>query len=253
MWWKKKDKQKEVIEEKKEENMLLELCGDDAELYDFLGKYLVINPLSGISEKDIETLTEEAEKSGNFGPAVDRVIFEAIKNPEEREKYIKIIQGLASKTIHATERLKEEAEKEGLTDQVASLGRKIEDQKFMSERTEDILNVASVFYSEKLLELGEDQRREERGKEREMAEGAEWRMGEQEKRDREARKKEMKKMSKEERREAEQQDKREELAAEGRKAARAEEKMKAESEEREIREQEKRDREARRDERQQNK
>ena len=184
---------------------------------------------------------------------MDKAIFEATKNPGEREKYIRIIQDLALKTIHATEQRKEEAVKGDLTDQIASLERKIEDQKFLSERTEDILNTASVFYSEKLLELGEDQRRSERGKERETAESAEWIRGEQEKSDRTARKEEMKKMSKEERREAEQQYEREELAAEERRAARVEEKREAESEEKEIKEQEKREREARRDERQRNK
>jgi hypothetical protein len=252
MWWKKKEKKEEKKTEEKEVDLLKELCKDDAELYNILGRFLVINPLAGISQKDIETLTGEAEKSGNYSPAVDKAIFEATKNPEEREKYIKIIQDLSSKTIHATEQRKEEAEKEGLTDRAATLEKKIQDQKFISERAEDILNVASVFYSEKLLELGEEQRREERGKEREMAEGNEWRMGEQEKRDREARKKDRKKMSKEERTEAEQQDKREELAAEERKATREEEKREAESEEMRIKEQEKRDREARRDERSQN-
>jgi len=216
MWkWLKKDKRKEEkIEEKtekKEEDLLEELCGGDTELYNFLCRCLVINPLAGISQKDIETLTKEGEISGNFNLAMDKAIFEATRNPEEREKYIKIIQDLASKTVHATEPRKEEAEKEGLTDQAASLGKKIEDQKFISERTEDVLKVASVFYNEKLLQLGEEQRREDRGKEREIAEGAEWRMTQQEKRDRESRQKDRKKMSKEERREAEQQEKREEL------------------------------------------
>ena len=254
MWWKKKkQKKEEPVEEKKEEGLLEELCGDDVKLYGFLSMHLLLNPLSGLSNKDLDILTEEAEKSGDYREAINKAIFEATQNPDERERYTKAIQNLASKAINATEQEKEKAEKEGITDRADSLGKRIEEQKFMTERTEDILNVASVFYSEKLLELGEDQRREERGKEREIAEGAEWRMGEQEKRDREAREKEMKKMSKEERREAEQQDKREELAAEGRKAARAEEKVKAESDEREIREQEKMDREARRDERQRNK
>jgi len=257
MWWKKKDKKKEgKIEEKveeKEESLLKELCGDDTELFDFLGKYLIVNPLAGISQKDIDTLTEEAEKNGDFRTAVDKAIFEAAQNPGERERYIKTIQNLAVKTIHATEQEKEKVEKEGLTDRAALLGRKIEDQKFLSERTDDVLNVAFKFYNEMLLELGEEQRREERGKEREIVESSEWRMGKEEKREREARQKERKTMGKEERREAERQDKLEELAAEERKEERTEEKRKAESEEKRITDQEKAEREARKEERGRNK
>ena len=164
--WKKKEEKKE----EKEESLLKELCGDDAKLYDFLSNYMYENPLAAISKKDLDILTEEAEKSGNFRPAVDKAIFEAAQNPGERERYIKVIQNLASKTIHATEQEKEKVEKEGLTDRAASLGRRIENQKFMSERAEDIINVASKFYNEKLVELGENVRREARGKERKKAE-----------------------------------------------------------------------------------
>ena len=148
--WKKKEEKKE----KKEESLLKELCPDDAKLYDFLSKSMYENPLAAISKKDLAILTEEAEKNGDFRPAVDKAIFEAAQNPGERERYIKVIQNLASKTIHAAEQEKEKVEKEGLTDQAASLGRRIENQKFMSERTEDIINVASKFYNEKLVDLG---------------------------------------------------------------------------------------------------
>lgn len=254
MWWKKKDKRKEEpVEDKKEENLLKELCGDNGQLYGFLSSHLLVNPLIGLSEKDIDTLTEEAEKSGDFRQAMDKTIFEATQNPEEKERYTKAIQNLASKTVHAIEQEKEKAKKEGLTDRVSSLEKRIEDQKFFSERTEDIISVATEFYNEKLLELGEGQRRVERKKERDMAESAEWRRGEQEKRDREARKKEISMMGKEERREAEEQDKREELTAEERKAARAEEKREAEDEESRISEREKADRETRIEERRRNK
>ena len=184
--WKKKEKKKE----EKEESLLTELCGDDAKLYDFLSYYLYLNPLAAISKKDLDILTEDAEKSGNFGQAVDKAIFEAAQNPGERERYIKVIQNLASKTIHATEQEKEKVEKEGLTDLAASLGRRIENQKFMSERAEDIINVASKFYNENLVELGENVRREARGAERREAERKERRTGELEKAGREARKKE---------------------------------------------------------------
>lgn len=111
--------------------------------------------------------------NGDFRPAVDKAIFEASQNPGERERYIKVIQNLALKTIHTTEQEKEKVAKEGLTDRAASLGRSIENQKFMSERAEDIINVASRFYNERLVELGENARREERRGEREEAEGEE--------------------------------------------------------------------------------
>ena len=193
--WKKKEEKKE----EKEEFLLKELCTDDAKLYDFLSNYLYENPLGAISKKDLDILTEEAEKSGNFRPAVDKAIFEAAQNPGERERYIKVIQNLASKTIHATEQEKEKVEKEGLTARAASLGRRIEDQKFMSERVEDIINVASKFYNEKLVELGENVRREERREEKKEAEREEMRIGDLEKAGREARRKERGKMGREKR------------------------------------------------------
>src|SRR4030042_3432395 len=175
--WKKKEKKKE----EKEESLLKELCGDDAKLYDFLSYYMYERPLAAISKKDLDILTEEAEKTGNFRPAVDKAIFEAAQNPGERERYIKVIQNLASKTIHATGQEKEKVEKEGLTDYAASLGRTIENQKFMSERTEDVISVASKFYNETLVELGENERRETRGEERRKAEWEESRTAELEK------------------------------------------------------------------------
>ncbi len=215
----------------------------------FLSYYLYLNPLAAISKKDLDILTEEAEKSGNFGQAVDKAIFEATQNPGKRERYIKVIQNLASKTIHATEQEKEKVEKEGLTDLAASLGRRIENQKFMSERAEDVINVASKFYSEKLMELGENVRREARGEERRGAEREEERKEELEKAGREARKKERGGMGRKEKREAKKQDKREELAAEERKKARGEERRGAEREEERKEELEKAGREARKKER----
>jgi len=249
MWWKKKEKQKEEQKEEKEENLLKELCRDDTKLYVFLSNYLLLDPLAAISKKGLDILTEEGGKSGNFGPAVDKAIFEGAQNPGERERYIKVIQKLASKTIHVTEQEKEKAEKEGLTDWAASLGRRIEHQKFMSERAEDIINVASVFYNERLLELGENARREERRGERKEAEGEEWRAGEQEEAEREARKKERRGMGREEKREAEKQEKREEMAVEEGREARGEERREAEREEQRTEEMEKAEREARKRER----
>jgi hypothetical protein len=147
------------------------------------------------------------------------------------------------------EQEKEKVEKEGLTDRAASLGTRIENYNFMSERTEDIINVASEFYNERLVELGEEAGREARIEERQRAENDYWRTVEMERGSREARKKERGKMGREEKREAEIQDKREELAAEERKEARAEERKEAEREEGRISELEKEEREARKKER----
>jgi hypothetical protein len=244
--WKKKEEKKE---EEKEVSLLEELCGGDTNLYAFLSYYLCVDPLAAISKKTLDILTEEGEKSGNFRPAVDKAIFEAAQNLGERERYIKVIQNLALKTIHATEQEVEKVEKEGLTDRVASLKRRIENQKFMSERAEDIINVASKFYNERLVALGEDVKREERRGEREAVEAQEWRTGEKEKARLEARKKEISKMGREERREAEKQEKIEELAAEEKRKAWGEEKREAEREEQRTGEREKAEREARKEER----
>jgi len=241
---KKKEEKKE-----KEVSLLKELCGDDSKLYDFLSNSLYLNPLAAIPKKDLDILTEEAGKSGNYRPAVDKAIFEAAQNPGEKERYIKVIQNLASKTIQIQEQKKDKIEKEGLTDQAAFLGRRIENEKFMSERTEDIINIASKFYNEILLELGETVRREAREEVRRGAEWEERRTEELEKAGREARKEEKRGMERKEKREAKKQDKREEVAAKERKEARGEEKKEGEREERRIEELEKAGREARKKER----
>ncbi|MBN1695133.1 hypothetical protein JW879_07020 [candidate division WOR-3 bacterium] len=242
-------KKVEEKEEKKEESLLKELCGDDVKLYDFLAQTLYLNPLAAISDKGLDILTEEGEKSGNFRPAVDKAIFEGAQNPGERERYIRVIQNLALKTMHATELEKEKLEREGLADRATYLGRRIENLKFMSERTEDIINVASKFYKEKLVELEENVRREARGVARRKVEQEEPRIGEMEKAGRKARKKEERKMGREEKKEAKKQDKMEELAAEERKNARGEARIEAEREEQRIGEMEKAGREARNKER----
>ncbi|MFC1944814.1 hypothetical protein ACFLX5_04940, partial [Chloroflexota bacterium] len=196
--WKKK-------EEKKEGSLLKELCGDDVKLYEFLSSYLYLNPLTAISKKDLETITEEAEKNGDFRPAVDKAIFEAAQNPGERKRYIKVIQNLSSKAVHAMEQEKEKLEKEGLIDQAAYRGRRIEKKRFVSERTEDIINVASKFYNEKLVGLGENARREAREEKRREAEREEKRMADLGKAQREVRKQERRGKGRKERREAEKQ------------------------------------------------
>jgi hypothetical protein len=217
--------------EEKEESLLEELCRDDVKLLDFLSNYLLIDPVAAISKKNLDILTEEGDKSGDFRPAVDKAIFEGAQNPDERERYIKVIQNLALKTIQATEREKEKAEKKGLTDRASYLESRIENQKFMSERADDIISIASKFYKEELLELGENVRREEKRSKEAEAESTEWKIEQSERDGRGARKKEERGMGKEEKREAEKQDKRKELAAMDRKEARGEEKREAEREE----------------------
>jgi hypothetical protein len=106
------------------------------------------------------------------------------------------------------EQEKEKAEKEGLTDRAASLGRSIENHRFMSERTEDIINVASKFYNEQLVDLGEEAGREARRKERQSAKNDESRTVELERVRRETRKKEREKMGREEGKEAEREERR---------------------------------------------
>jgi len=236
-------------EKKEEKSLLEELCRDDSELYYFLRQYLYLNPLVGISKNDLGILTEEAGKSGNFRPALDKAIFEGTQNPGERERYIKVIQNLALKAIHAMEQEKEKVENAGFSDQAASLERRIQNHKFMSERTEDIINVASNFYNEQLLAMREDTGREARAEERKEAEREEQRIMWLERAERETRKKERGKMGREEKMEAEKQDKREELAAGDRKKARAEERKEAEREEERIMELGRTEREARKKER----
>jgi hypothetical protein len=233
----------------KEVTLLQELCGADAELYACLSTLLYENPLAVISPKDLDSLTQEADKSGKFRPALDKAVFEGARNPQERERYTNAIQDLASKTIHAMEQERETALKEGLTDLAASLGRRIETQGFMRERAADILRVASRFYSEKLTTLAEDKRREERLQGKRVVEREEKKIGEVEKAGREAKKQARRGMGGRERRDAKKEDRREELAAAERKEARGEGRRAAEREETRIGEAEKVGREARRAER----
>ena len=225
--WKKKEKK---IEEK-EESLLKKLCGDDAKLYDFLGSHLYEDPIAAISKKDLEILIEEAEKSvkdknyeearRKYRLAVDKAIFEATQNPGERDRYIKVIQDLASKTAKVTEKVKEKVENEGYADYASSLEGSIKNYEFMSERIEDALKIGSLFYNEKLEELGATERREERREER-------------------------KEMGRGERREAEREDKREEKEARDRREARRLEGIEAEREEERKEKEERERREAKR-------
>jgi len=161
-------------EEKKEESWLQQLCGSDVKLYDVLATSLYMDPIAAIPKEDLGILIEAAEKSvkdenyeeaiGKYRWALDKAIFEATQHQEEKDRYIKLIQDLASKSTQATEKVREKAEKEGRT-AFSGLGRSPEYCKFVSERIEDVLEVAGHFYGEKLKTVGEKERGEGRLKE----------------------------------------------------------------------------------------
>jgi hypothetical protein len=247
--WKKKEEKKE----EKETDLLKELCGNDTKLYDLLSQSLYLDPKAAISKTDLKILVEEAEKSAGdedyreamqkYRTALDKAIFEATQNPGEMGRYIKVIQDLASKTAKVTENAKETGEKEGLTDYVTRLERTIESYEFMSERIEDVIRVASLFYNERLEELGAIEGREARRGERREAEREEERKEKEAKERREARRKEM---GRGERKEAEREDKEIEKKEKERGTARRKEGIEAERDENRIEEREKETREARR-------
>ena len=191
---------------KKEESWLQQLCRGDVKLYDVLSSSLYLNPIAGMPKGDLGILIEAAEESlkdedyeeaiRSYKSIADKAIFEATQHQEEKERYIKVIQDLVSKRTQATKRLKEKLEKQGPTDYVAALDKEIEYNKFLNERTEDVLEVASYYYGERSKTLGEKEREEgrleekseRRRKERAEAEKEEKRdkKGEKEKREKRA-------------------------------------------------------------------
>jgi len=242
----------EQADEERQQTLLEELCGADRPLYAVLSMYLYHTPLAAISKKDLDVLIEEAEASGDFRSAIDKAIFEGTQNPGERERYVELIRNLASRAMHVAEQAKDEREKGGLVERAASLGRKIEDYRVMSERTADILTVASEYYSERLLESEESVRRGARQDERRQSESEERAIGEREEGKRAARRRERRKMGRGERREAKRQAKIEDAAARDRRRAREEKRAEAEERERRIDEMEKAARDARKKERTRN-
>jgi hypothetical protein len=199
--------------EKKEENWLQQLCGDDVKLYDVLSSSLPFNPIAALPKEDLGILIEAAEKSvkdenyeeaiRKYRTVVDKAIFEATQHQEEKDRYIKLIQDLLSKNAQATEKLKEKVEKEGRADRVATLERRTEYCKFVSERIEDVLEVARRFYDERLEILGEKERGEGRVEEKRDKRGKEdlERQKREEKRDKKGEKKEREKRTEEDREE----------------------------------------------------
>ena len=244
-------KKKEKKEER-EESLLKELCGDDAKLFDLLSRSLYVNPIAGISKEDLESLIEKADNSINYEnyqeatnkymTAVDKAIFEATQNLGERARYIEVIQDLASRAAKVGEKVKEKGEKEGFVS--SSLEGRIKHYEFMSERIEDVIKIASLFYNERLEVLGVIERRDLRRKEREKGELREETVEKEAKERREARRKDM---GRGERREAEREDKREEKKENERREARRKESIEVDREENRIDEKrEKERREARR-------
>lgn len=236
-------------QKKDERTLLQELCGADAALYACLSTRLYFNPSAAISRKGLDILTKEAERSGDFRPPLDRVIFEGAQNPAESDKYVQDIRDLASRAILSTEREKETALKEGRTALAESLEKRNEHQRVLRDRAGDILRIASQFYSEVLIATEEDARREERLQEKRSAEREEGRLEDREKAGRRAGEKAQRGLGRRERKEAKREARTEERAAEARKSARRDEKGVIEKEEERIAGLEKEGREARRDER----
>jgi hypothetical protein len=229
----------------KEEDLLKELCAGDAQLHAVLGSILYLDPVAATrahASKNLELLLEEAEtniKEGNLEAAirkyrecVERTIFEAAQNPEERGRYIKAIQSLLSKNIRATEKAREQAEKKGLTERAASFGKDIERYEFMRKRIDDVTNVAAHFYNEKLAMSADVQRREARQEEIRSLQTEATREARGEGARREARREARKKMGREARREAEKEEKKIEKGEEAQRAIRREKIRDLEREER---------------------
>ncbi|MBU1049009.1 hypothetical protein KKG90_03180 [Candidatus Bipolaricaulota bacterium] len=240
---------KKKTEQEAPRNLLKDLCGSDNGLYDYLSRNLYETPMTAISKKDLDALTQEGERNGNFGPAIDKAIFESSQHEGEAAKYAGIIRDLSSKAIGAVQLERQNYEKQGLVDRVASLDHAIEQHKFLSERTEDVLKVASKFYAEKMLELDESTERKERDKKRSHAENEEQVLKKRELAGRNERKRELRKMGRKERKLAKQQDKLDQAASEEQKVARGKKREAAAQEDLRIREKQQQDRNIRQDER----
>jgi hypothetical protein len=245
--------------EEKDEDLLKELCGSEAKLYDFLSRTLYTDPVAAISKRDLETLIEEAEKSikdKNYEDAtrkyqlvVGKAIFEATQNPGERDRYIKLIQDLASTATQVTEKVKEKVEKEGSAAHARSLEGQTKHYEFLSERIEDVIKIASLFYNERLEVLGAKERREARREERREADREEQIEEREQIERREARRKEREEMGRKGREEAETEEKRIEEREKEKREARRKGREEAETEEKRIEEREKEKGEARKKER----
>jgi len=233
-------------------SLLQELCGADEALYALLSSYLYYSPLAAIPKKDLDSLLVEAERTGDYRQAIDKAIFEATQKSGQREQSIEAMRRIVSQAIHAAEQAREKLEKDGVSEHAASMGRKIEEYRFMIERAADILTVASGFYEERLIESEENIREEARDDERRKTERNEEVVREREARERTARKQERKRMGRRERREAKRQAQIDDAAAEERRKSREEKRSQMEREEERIEEEERASREARKKDRERN-
>ena len=249
--------------EEKYQDLLVALCGNDVEMYRLLTRHLYIDPAVATLKNDLGILTEQAEKSINEGNlqeamdryqlAVDKALFDATQNPGEKDRYVAVIKDLASKTTDVTKKLKEELEKEGLVGYASSLEGRIGDYRFMTERIDDVIKTASLFYNERLEELKAGEMREAKEKERHKAAREEEKQEEKEKEASKERREERKQMGRDERREAKRKDKKEEKREKEKRETRKEEREATEIEEDKKQREEDEKREARRKERRETK
>jgi hypothetical protein len=240
----------------KEENLLQELCGTDVKLHEVLSNMLFEDPMMAIPERDLESLIQEAENNFKdnkyemaqkyYTMAIDKAFLEAAQNSQEKDRYSKIIQDLASKIVQVIEKTKITAKKEGLTSKVGLLDRKIEQFNFVDERIKDVMTVTSDYYREKLILLDEKDRRKKRQEERQRAKTDGRRIEEELQEMRENRKKERQQMGSKERQEAEREEKLIEKQEMEQREARRKKRRKTEREEKLIEKQEMEQREARR-------
>lgn len=219
-------------EEKQQKTLLEELCKGDKALLDILSAYLYHKPQAAISKKELGVLVAEAERSGDFRRAIDKAIFEGSQNPGERNQHAESVRDVASRAIRAAEVAKEKQGREGLAERAASLGRKIEEYRFMIKRADDVLDVASAYYEERLLESQEEARRETRLEARRESARDDEAAEKREEGARAARRRARRKLSRPERREAKRQEKVERAAAKARHEAAEERRAEAEEEER---------------------
>ena len=226
MWtpWKKKTDE-EGIEKKEEKgpSVLQQVCGGDDELYGFTSGYLCVNPLATVSKKTLDELLKEAAENGDYRPPLDKAIFEATQKPKQKQHYEGVIKDIAGKTITATEQQIAKAEQQGLTDRANFLRKRIADQKTLQERVSDVIDTATSYYGERVIELKEEAAKKERLAQLEEIENAKW--GEE--LAEEAEREELKGMGHEERKKAE-------AAAEAKRKALKEAARKAEVEEAQL-------------------
>ena len=161
--WKERQAKHQERQEK-EISLLQQWCQGDSKLYDWVSKTLYLEPVGGIFDQSIDVLTAEGIASGDFRPAIDKALFESSQKPAEKEKYVKIIRDLVSRAIVETERELKTGEHD--SEHTDFLKKRIENRKYLGEKVEAILDVATKFYKERLEDMA---RREQFRKDKEEA------------------------------------------------------------------------------------